>query len=174
MSKSMKYLVLTIDNGGSKKELEELAESYPKKQTQVLVLTIDDALRWVEFSLEMLGEPSPEFLRDNCKWLHDVEQFLTQMRDEADSDEELSACRQGADDGWYGEMESLREQFPGYEDGPNNRGAVRRAVERLAELCIENVLRRLGAVQLAMMGDLDILATLERYSKGQPVFHSAK
>ena len=156
--------------------LELLAEHYPLKQTQALVLAIEETDHWIALGQEMLGDPAPPCLQDYSDWLVRAAEFLEELRGEIDqeSDEEdpehndLVTCRQTADDLWYDELDEVIAAFPEDEieletaEGEDNED-LRDAIERMATFWIDNVRKRLIEIQSAMSGDGDVLGMLRHY-----------
>jgi hypothetical protein len=156
--------------------LELLEKHYPLKQTQALVLAIEETDHWIALGQEMLGDPAPVCLKLYADWLARAAYFMEDLREEIGKNpdgedpehNDLVACRLTADDLWYDELDEMISSTPedkvefesvGGEDYENFRDAV----ERMASFWIDNVRRRLIEIQSVMSGEGDVLAMLRQY-----------
>jgi hypothetical protein len=170
MTQSKRIYAFTAAGEGS--QLDELAEAYPLKQTQALVLAIEEVFAWVAKARKMYGDPAPECLQEHSNWLDRVEKLLEELEDaiddEGDESDALASCRQRADDPWYDAVDEVLGSFPEdnieFEaDALGDYDDLRRAVERLTEFWLENVRRHLRTVLSVMSGDGEVLGMLARY-----------
>jgi len=154
---------------GNCSKLSEMADEYPNKQTQALILSIEEALDWTSLARKMFNDPPPECLNEYTKWLDQVEDLLEDLQAEIDEDADLAECRQRADEPWYDSVDELLRACPedeiefetdkmggDYED-------LRSAFERMVVFWIKNVRQRIVSVQDIMSGDGERLAMLKKY-----------
>jgi hypothetical protein len=156
--------------------LELLAEHYPLKQTQALVLAIEETDHWIALGQQMLGDPAPPCLQNYSEWLVRAADFLDELLgainqetgDEDPENKSLVTCGQTAGNLWYDELDEVIAAFPkdGIElkaaEGEDNED-LRDAVERMATFWIENVHRRLVEIKSVMSGSRDVLWMLREY-----------
>ncbi len=160
----------TITVGGSVSDLAEIAENYPLKQTQALVLSIEETLGWLALARSMFGTPAPECLGAYSDWLGQVEETLESLVDEIDGDDDLALCRQSADDPWYDSVDELLESFAeieieaGADDG-GEYGELCIVLARMAHFWLEQLRYRVAAVLKMMSGDGEVLAILAHYKQ---------
>ena len=156
--------------------LELLEKHYPLKQTQALVLAVEETDHWIALGQEMLGDPAPACLKAYSDWLVRAAYFMEDLREEIDkkTDREdpehdnLVACRLAVDDLWYDELDEVISDTPenkvGFETaGGDDYDDLRDAVERMAKFWIGNVLRRLIEIQSVISGERDALGMLRQY-----------
>lgn len=145
-------------------DLDELAEEHPSKQTQALLLAIDEARAWIAMAREMIGVPPPKCLAEHEDWLRDASAVLEGIEEDIDDDEDLAQCRQCADDPSYAALDELLDQYPDSElelqVADHN---LREAVERLSDFWLENTRKLLVRVQSITSGDGEILRMLSRW-----------
>lgn len=158
MSTSMRTYIFRAPGSGS--DLSELASEYPLKQTQALILAIEETRDWVSRSHKLLGDQPPECLRERSGWLERVEVALQNLEDAIDEDDDLEACRLGADDPWYDAISGLCDACP---DDWGSDGALHEAVERMSLFWIDNVRHHLRGVGSLMSGDGEVIAMLQKY-----------
>jgi hypothetical protein len=167
MTQSKRIYAFTAAGEGS--QLDELAEAYPLKQTQALVLAIEEVFGWATKARKMYGDPAPACLQEHSNWLDRVEELLEELEDAIDDEgDDLARCRQSADDPWYDAVDELLGNFPedNIEFEADELGEyddLRGAVERLTSFWLDNVRRHLRTVLSVMSGDGEVLAMLARY-----------
>jgi hypothetical protein len=156
--------------------LELLEKHYPLKQTQALVLAVEETDHWIALGQEMLGDPAPLCLQDYSDWLVRAADFLDELlgainQETGDEDPEnnnLVTCCQTAGNLWYDVLGEVIAAFPEDEielevaEGEGNED-LRDAVERMATFWIDNVRKRLIEIQSVMSGEGDVLGMLRQY-----------
>jgi hypothetical protein len=156
--------------------LELLEKHYPLKQTQALVLAVEETDHWIALGQEMLGDPAPPCLQDYSDWLVRAADFLDELLgainqetgDEDPENDSLVTCGQTVGNLWYDELDEVIAVFPKDEielkaaEGEDNED-LRDAVERMATFWIDNVRKRLIEIQSVMSGDGDVLGMLRKY-----------
>ena len=158
MSTSMRTYTFRASGSGS--DISELASEYPLKQTQALILAIEETRDWVLRSQKMIGDRPPECLKERSEWLEQVATSLQNLEDAMDEDDDLAACRLGADDPWYDAIIELCEACP---DDWGSDGALHEAVERMSRFWITNVRHHLQVISSLMSGDGEVIAMLGEY-----------
>ena len=94
----MQPLVFFVD--GLLTPPEDLAEEFLYRQTQALIITLDEIEAWVEQAKICFGTVRLPCMDAHREWLDLVLNHTLDMRDalEEDEDEDLIACRLTADD----------------------------------------------------------------------------
>lgn len=162
--------IYTFTAPGTASNLADLADDYSLKQTQALMLAIEEAINWLALARTMFGTPAHECLAAYSTWLDEVEESLDSLMAEIDEDDDLAACRQSADDPWYDIVDELLANFPQDEiqfdsDEWGNYEELRGALERMATFWVEQLRRRVVAVLNVMSGDCEVLAMLSHYKR---------
>lgn len=89
----MQPLVFFVD--GPLTPPEALAEEFPYRQTQALIITLDEIEAWVEQAKTCFGTLRLSCMDTHREWLDLVQNHTLDMRDALDEieDEDLIACR---------------------------------------------------------------------------------
>ena len=159
MSTSIRTYTFSAPGSGS--DLNELSSIYPRKQTQALVLAIEETRDWALRSRKMFGDQPPECLKERAEWLEQVVVTLQNLEEAIDEDDDLEACKLRADDAWYDQISELCDDCP---DDRGSNGALHEAVERMSRFWITNVRHHLLTTISVMSGDGEVLAILKKYT----------
>lgn len=90
---------------------------------------------------------------------------LQNLEDPIEKNEDLAACRLGADGPWYNAIIELCEACP---DDWSSDGALHEAVERMSRFWITNARHHLQIIISLMSGDGEVLAMLMKYRPPSP------
>lgn len=145
---------------GSGSDLNDLVSEYPLKQTQALILAIEEARDWVLRSEKMFGDRPPECLKERSDWLKEVEVLLQSLEEAIDEEDDLEACNLSADDPWYDAIVELGDVCP---DDWGCDGALHEAVERMSRFWITNVRHHLRVISSLMSGNGEVFSILKKY-----------
>ena len=159
MSTSMRTYTFSAPGSGS--DLNELNSIYPWKQTQALILAIEETRDWALRSRKMFGDHPPECLKERSDWVKRVELSLEGLEDAIEEEDDLEPCRLCADDAWYDAISELCDACP---DDRGSDGALHEAVERMSLFWITNVRHHLQTTISLMSGDGEVRAILEKYT----------
>jgi hypothetical protein len=155
---------------GENIDLTELAEEYPLKQTQALILAIDETSAWAAEASEMFGTPDSGALVDYAEWIVEVEDLLENLRDAIDDDKDLMKCRLRGDDEWYEAVDETLSRMPNDNiefaiEQEEAEQALLDALNRMTGFWIEQVQKRLVTVLQLMSGDGEVLSIVARYQR---------
>lgn len=161
--------VLLFETGLEIRDLEALASEYPFKQTQALILAMDETTAWIEMAQKMIGSPAPGCLEEHAKWLEFAATTVQELYEnlENEVDEDLTRCNQKADDEDYDALEEVLIAYPDYGIDPDEgfeEGLVV-AFDRMLAFWLENTRNHLARVQSVMSGAEDVMAILSRQKK---------
>lgn len=160
----MQPLVFFVD--GPLTPPEALAEEFPYRQTQALIITLDEIEAWVEQAKTCLGTVRLSCMDTHREWLDLVLNHTLDMRDalDEDEDEDLIACRLTADDPLVEALLTVLDNCPdGDEITENQRNeAVGETLVSLTSFWIQHIQMLLKRLLSAVTGDAEVLAIIHR------------
>lgn len=157
---------LEFKHNGDLLNLEDLAEEYPYKQTQALVLAIDEAEVWLALAQKMIGTGHQATqLAEIEQWLQDCAEALEAFSDELD-DEDVARCRLSADHELYELLDELIDNRPNdLVELDVDDEALDGAVNRMSEFWVTQVFHRVRDVLTVASGDGEPLAIISRHQR---------
>jgi hypothetical protein len=161
--------VLIFETGSKIRDIEVLAAEFPFKQTQALILAMDEATAWIEMAQEMIGAPAPDCLEKHAKWLEfaltTIQELDENLEDEVDDD--LTRCNQRADDEYFDAIGEVLMAYPDYGIDPDEcfEEGLADAFDRMLVFWLDHTRNHLARVQGVMSGAEDVMAMLSRQKK---------
>lgn len=156
---------------------EFLAEKFPLRQTQALLITLDELEAWLTEAKNHFGPrhvphkrrgmpPHPCLDSHRC-WLDMVQNFALDMRDAFEQDEEdsdLLKCRLTADDPLIEELETVLDYCPGDDEirDEHLKAPVAETLIALTSFWIDRICQLLKRLLALAIGDGEVLAILNR------------
>lgn len=146
--------------------LEDLANEYPYKQTQALILAIDEAEVWLALAQKMIGRGHQATqLADIEQWLQDCAEALDAFSDELD-DEDVAQCRLSADHELYDLLDELIANCPNeLIELHVDDAALDGAVDGMSGFWVQQVLHRVRDVLAVASGNGEPLAILSWHQR---------
>lgn len=146
--------------------LEDLAEEYPYKQTQALILAMDEAEAWLALAQKMIGTGHQATqLAEIEQWLQDCAEALDAFSDELD-EEDVAQCRLSADHELYDLLDELIANCPNeFIELDVNDAALDGAVDRMSEFWVRQVSHRVRDVLRVASGDGEPLGIISRHQR---------
>lgn len=145
---------------------EALAEEFPFRQTQVLIITLDEIEAWVEQAKTCFGTARVRCMDAHREWLDLVLNHTLDMRYALDEeeDEKLIACRLTADDPLIEALLTVLDNCPdGDEITENQRnGAVGETLVSLTSFWVKHIQMLLKRLLSIATGDGEVLAIIHR------------
>ncbi|WP_153111588.1 hypothetical protein [Propionivibrio limicola] len=161
-----RYLI--VDTGLSMDTADDLAEDYPFRQTQALLMVIGEADAWINCACQHIGQTPPACLASVVQWLARAEDFLGDITEEIeDGNEDVSLGRLSADDDLYDLLDEIITGKPEWDcwdedDDSLPDEATYNTLISLVEFWIDNVETHLIRVQQHFIGDGEVLGILSR------------
>lgn len=144
---------------------EALAEEFPYRQTQALIITLDKIEAWVEQAKICFGTSRLQCMDAHREWLDLVLNHTLDMRDALEEkDEDLIACRLSADDPLVEALLTVLDNRPdGDEITENQRNeAVGETLVSLTSFWIQHLQMLLKRLLSTVTGDGEVLAIIHR------------
>lgn len=145
---------------------EALAEEFPFRQTQALIMTLDEIEAWVEQAKVCFGSARVPCLDTHREWLDLVLNYTLDVRDALDEGEEkeIIACRLSADDWPVESLLTVLDNCPSGDDITENQRneAIGETLVSLTGFWIERIRQLLKRFLNIAMGDGEVLAILHR------------
>ena len=148
---------------------DTFADEYPLRQTQALLVTLEEISAWAEQMRMALGETRVRALEAHFDWLDMVENLVedTWSAIEDDEDQGVINCQLVADDPLVEEIEMVLDNCPSADDvieGTRNK-ALGAALASLADFWVEQLRSNIVRMQSVVMGDGEVLAILKRQQR---------
>lgn len=160
----MQPLVFFVD--GPLTPPDALADEFPFRQTQALIITLDEIEAWVEQAKICFGTVRLSCMDAHREWLDLVLNLTLDMRDALDEDEDkdLIACRLTADDPLFEALLTVFDNCPdGDEITENQRNeAVGETLVSLTSFWIQHLQMLLKRLLSTVTGDGEVLAIIHR------------
>lgn len=160
----MQPLVFFVD--GPLTPAAALAEEFPFRQTQALIMTLDEIEPWVEQAKACFGSSRVPCLDTHREWLDLVLNYTFDVRDALDEgeDKELIACRLAADDWPVEALLTVLDNCPTADDITENQRneAMGETLVSLTGFWIEHIRQLLQRLLSIAIGDGEVLAILHR------------
>jgi len=160
----MQPLVFFVD--GPLTPAEVLAEEFPFRQTQALIMTLDEIEAWVEQAKECFGPSRVPCLDSHREWLDLVLNYTLDVRDALEEGEEkkIIACRLSADDWPVEALLTVLDNCPTGDDITENQRneAMGDTLVSLTGFWIEHIRQLLKRLLSQVIGDGEELAILHR------------
>ena len=145
---------------------DALAEEFLYRQTQALIITLDEVEAWVEQAKMCFGTVYIRCLVAHREWLDLVLNHTLDMRDALDEEEDegLIACRLTADDPLVEALLTVLDNCPdGDEITENQRNeAVGEALVSLTSFWVHHIQMLLQRLLSIVTGDGEVLAVIRR------------
>lgn len=139
---------------------------YPLRQTQALLLTVDELSAWVDQARLAVGTSDLPALGSYRDWLAMIENLIEDLwfAVEEEPDERLIACRLSADDPLIEQIDTVLDNLPSLEDIRDQiRGkAMGDTLTSLLGFWIQQVEDRIRRLSAIAIGDGEVLAILKR------------
>lgn len=161
---------------GELADVELYSEDFPLKQTQALLITLDDIEAWVSHAKDHFGSDSLRSLAKHKNWLSIVENYVLEVRDvldygyddDEDDDIELRRvirCRLNADDPLVESLEAVFSDFPDDDDiSEHQKGkAVAQTLISLTRFWMDQIYQLLQRMLSIITGDGEVLTILKRH-----------
>lgn len=160
----MQPLVFFVD--GPLTPPDALAEEFPFRQTQALIITLDEIEAWAEQAKVCFGTVRLPCMDAHREWLDLVQNHTLDMRDAIDEEEgeDLIACRLTADDPLVEALLTVLDNCPdGDEITENQRNeAVGETLLSLTNFWIQHIQTLLKRLLSTVTGDGEVLAIIHR------------
>ena len=160
----MQHLVFFVD--GPLTPPEAVAEEFPYRQTQALIITLDEIEAWVEQAKICFGTAHLPCMDAHREWLDQVLNHTLDMRDALDEeeDEDLIACRLTAEDPLVEALLTVLDNCPdGEEITEHQRNeAVGETLVSLTSFWIQHLQMLLKRLLSTVTGDGEVLAIIHR------------
>ena len=145
---------------------DELAETFPYKQSQALVIILNEANTWLGEAMDRFGNSKVKGLAAHCKWLVAVEAYVDLLWEAINDDDEIDVltCRLSADDALYDDLDSLINDCPSDDEITStvqNR-AMAEVLVSLTGFWIDNIRRLLVSLLSQISNDGETLSVLGR------------
>lgn len=139
---------------------------YPLRQTQALLLTVDELSAWADQARVAIGTSDMSALSGYRDWLDMIENLIEDLwfAVEEEPDERLITCRLSADDPLIEQIDTVLDNLPSLEDICDQiRGkAMGDTLSSLLGFWIQQVEDRLRRLSAIAVGDGEVLAILKR------------
>lgn len=156
---------------------EFFEEDFPLRQTQALLMTLDELEAWVDEAKRRFGKvdlppkrrgshPRPR-LSVHREWLDMVENCVMDMREainDDDGNEDLLTCRLSADDNLTEMLETVLDQCPSGDDVLDEESnlALVEILSSLSSFWIDHIACLLKRLLAQVTGDGEVLAIHKR------------
>jgi hypothetical protein len=161
---------------GELSEVELYSEDFPLKQTQALLITLDEIDVWVSHAKDHFGGDSLRSLAEHKNWLSIVENYVLEVRDvldygyDGDEDDDIElrrviACRLNADDPLVESLEAVFSDFPDDDDiSEHQKGkAVAQTLISLTRFWMDQIHQLLQRLLSIITGDGEVMTILKRH-----------
>lgn len=139
---------------------------YPLRQTQALLLTLDELSAWLDQARSSLGSGEFSALSGYRDWLDLIENLIEDLwfAVEEEPNQALLACCLSADDPFIEQIETVLDNIPSSEDLREQiRGkALADTLASLLGFWITQLSARLNRLLSIATGDGEVLAVLQR------------
>ena len=160
----MQPLVFFVD--GPLTPPEALAEEFPYRQTQALIITLNEIETWVEQAKICFGTVRLPCMDAHREWLDLVLNHTLDMRDalEEDKEEDLIGCRLTADDPLVEALLTVLGNCPHRDEIIENQRneAVGETLVSLTSFWIQHLQMLLKRLLSTVTGDGEVLAIIHR------------
>ena len=135
-------------------DISDLKDKYPIKNTQALILLIEEALRWISRAHNLFGSSPPTCLKARLNWLAKVEKTLKKFEIAIEEGKYLAGPDLGADVAWCKTIDKLLNAFP--EDELGDEGDLYEVIDNLSSFWLDNIYSKLNNTRSVMSGDADV------------------
>ena len=168
-------LVLFVD--GPLNPAEFLAEEFPLRQTQALLITLDEVEAWLTEANNYFGPrhvphrrrrlPPHPCLESHRDWLDMAQNYVFDLRDALEQEDDggdLMKCRLTADDPLIEALETVLDNCPGDDEirDEHLKAPVAETLIALTSFWIDRICQLLKRLLALAMGDGEVLAILNR------------
>lgn len=150
---------------GAFSRADELALEFPLRQTQALIMLLDEIEAWVDLAKTCFGETCLLCMETHYEWLMMVENHVLDVRDALEEgDEGLIACRLTADDLVLEALLTVLDNCPDDDDIRDlmKDSVIAQTLESLTDFWIVHIRQLLSRLLAHASGDGEVLAMLKR------------